>query len=34
MNSGDWCENCTALAEGFDGDWKVLEFHPAQEKIG
>jgi UDP-2,3-diacylglucosamine pyrophosphatase LpxH len=32
MNSGDWCENCTALAEGFDGDWKVLEFHPGQAR--
>jgi len=27
MNSGDWCENCTALVEDFSGDWKILHFH-------
>jgi UDP-2,3-diacylglucosamine pyrophosphatase LpxH len=27
MNSGDWCESCTALVETMDGEWKVVEFH-------
>ncbi|MCK9447063.1 UDP-2,3-diacylglucosamine diphosphatase [bacterium] len=27
MNSGDWCENCTALVETFDGEWKIIEHH-------
>lgn len=27
MNSGDWCENCTALVEDMNGVWKVLHFH-------
>lgn len=27
MNSGDWCENCTALVETMDGEWTILEFH-------
>jgi len=27
MNSGDWCENCTALCETFKGEWKLIEHH-------
>lgn len=27
LNSGDWCENCTALVETKNGDWKILEYH-------
>jgi hypothetical protein len=27
MNSGDWCENCTALVETTKGKWKIIEFH-------
>jgi hypothetical protein len=27
MNSGDWCENCTALVETKKGTWKIIEFH-------
>ena len=27
MNSGDWCENCTALVEDHLGNWEILEFH-------
>lgn len=27
MNSGDWCENCTALVEDHSGQWDILEFH-------
>ncbi len=27
MNCGDWVENCTALAEDFDGKFKLLKFH-------
>ena len=26
MNSGDWCENCTALVETMDGEWTILDF--------
>lgn len=27
MNSGDWCENCTALVETLDGKWLIIEHH-------
>jgi len=27
MNSGDWCENCTALVETKDGNWKLINYH-------
>ena len=27
LNSGDWCENCTALVETKNGEWKILEYH-------
>lgn len=27
MNSGDWCENCTALVEVKHGNWKIINFH-------
>ena len=27
MNSGDWCENCTALVETKDGTWKLIDYH-------
>ena len=27
MNSGDWCENCSALVETADGDWNLVYFH-------
>jgi len=27
MNSGDWCENCTALVETKKGTWTIIEFH-------
>lgn len=27
MNSGDWCENCTALVETSKGTWEILNFH-------
>ena len=27
MNSGDWCENCTALVETKDGAWKLIDYH-------
>lgn len=25
MNDGDWCENCTALVEHYDGTWKIIK---------
>lgn len=27
FNSGDWCENCSALVETKEGDWKLIKFH-------
>jgi len=27
MNSGDWCENCTALVETKDGNWRLIDYH-------
>jgi UDP-2,3-diacylglucosamine pyrophosphatase LpxH len=27
MNSGDWCESCTALVEDYDGKWSIINFH-------
>lgn len=27
FNSGDWCENCTALVETKSGEWKVIDYH-------
>jgi UDP-2,3-diacylglucosamine pyrophosphatase LpxH len=27
MNSGDWCENCTALVERLDGGWEIYYYH-------
>jgi UDP-2,3-diacylglucosamine pyrophosphatase LpxH len=27
MNTGDWVENCTALAENFDGKFTLIKFH-------
>ena|ERR1035437_449980 len=27
MNSGDWCESCTALVETLEGEWKIIEYH-------
>lgn len=24
MNDGDWCENCSALVETQDGEWKII----------
>jgi hypothetical protein len=27
MNSGDWCESCTALVEDYDGKWTIINFH-------
>jgi UDP-2,3-diacylglucosamine pyrophosphatase LpxH len=27
MNSGDWCENCTALVETKHGTWEILYYH-------
>ena len=27
MNSGDWCENCTALAENNEGKWIIINYH-------
>lgn len=27
MNSGDFVENCTALVETFEGEWKIVYFH-------
>jgi len=27
MNTGDWVENCTALAEDFDGKFTLIKFH-------
>lgn len=27
MNCGDWVENCTALAEDFDGKFTLIKFH-------
>ena len=26
LNSGDWVENCTALVETLDGEWKIIDF--------
>ena len=26
LNSGDWVENCTALVETLDGEWKIINF--------
>jgi UDP-2,3-diacylglucosamine pyrophosphatase LpxH len=30
LNSGDWCENCTALAELKNGDWKLISYHSSE----
>jgi UDP-2,3-diacylglucosamine pyrophosphatase LpxH len=27
MNSGDWCESCTALVEDSNGVWTIINFH-------
>lgn len=27
MNSGDWCESCTALVEDLEGKWSIINFH-------
>lgn len=27
MNSGDWCESCTALVEDSNGVWTIIDFH-------
>ena len=27
MNSGDWCESCTALVEDLNGVWTIIDFH-------
>lgn len=27
MNSGDWCENSTALVEDYEGNWKIITLH-------
>jgi UDP-2,3-diacylglucosamine pyrophosphatase LpxH len=27
MNSGDWCESCTALVEDLSGNWSIVKFH-------
>lgn len=27
MNSGDWCESCTALVEDSNGEWTIINFH-------
>lgn len=27
MNSGDWCENCSALVETIEGEWQLVFFH-------
>ncbi len=26
LNSGDWVENCTALVETLNGEWKIIDF--------
>jgi len=26
LNSGDWVENCTALVETMDGEWKIINY--------
>jgi len=26
LNSGDWIENCTALVETMDGEWKIISY--------
>ena len=32
MNSGDWCENCTALVELKDGEWLIINYHEKSKK--
>lgn len=32
MNSGDWVESLTALAEDFHGNWKILSYHKMQDE--
>ena len=27
MNSGDWCENCTALVQLNTGEWEIINYH-------
>lgn len=39
INTGDWVESCTAIAEGFDGEfelirWTKLGEHPAKKRKG
>jgi hypothetical protein len=24
MNTGDWCENCSALVENMEGKWEII----------
>lgn len=32
LNSGDWIESLSALAEDFDGNWQVLNYHHVMDK--
>lgn len=34
LNDGDWVESCTALAEDFEGNMIILEWHKLREELG
>lgn len=34
MNSGDWVEGCTALAEDAEGNWQILDWALLREQLG
>ncbi len=34
MNSGDWVEGCTALAEDFDGNWHIVDWGRDRNQYG
>jgi UDP-2,3-diacylglucosamine pyrophosphatase LpxH len=31
MNSGDWCESCSALVEDISGNWQLVYFHAKRD---
>lgn len=31
MNCGNWVESCTALAETYDGEWKIIDWTKGKE---
>lgn len=34
LNSGDWVESLTALAEDYDGNWSILRYDAEEQERG